>query len=320
MPIKSMKPNHAIEHVSAGTLKQLIRKERDMRIYQRLLFIRYIYGGRGVEEACEDMCISKQTGYNWLNQWNEQGYEGLKRSFSGGRPPKLGREQKNSLKEKLKSNGVWLTQEVRALIRQDFSTDYSNRQVSRILRGFGMHYAKPYPHDYRRPGNARELLAESLREALDGIGDRYILGFLDQSSPQTTDNRQRFWSFGKPVLVKNTTKYRANTFGFYPINGKEVVDFREHSRKEDVCEFLRLIRDKNPVKPIIVILDRFSSHIAKATRRFAESLGIHLVFLAPLLPRLKPDRRDMEEHKAGCIAAVPHVGMVIPGGHTNHIP
>ncbi len=44
-----------------------------------------------------------------------------------------------------------------------------------------------------------------------------------------TDNKQRFWSFDKPKITKNTTKYRANTFGFYPINGKEVVEFMARS-------------------------------------------------------------------------------------------
>jgi len=80
------------------------------------------------------MCISKQTGYNWLNQWNEQGYEGINPNFGGGRPPKLTKKQKEQLKEKFKSKGAWLTPEVRALIRNDFNVVYSNRQVSRILR------------------------------------------------------------------------------------------------------------------------------------------------------------------------------------------
>jgi hypothetical protein len=29
---------------------------------------------------------------------------------------------------------------------------------------------------------------------------------MDESSPQTTANTQRLWSFGKPVIYKNTSK------------------------------------------------------------------------------------------------------------------
>ena len=63
-----------------------------------------------------------------------------------------------------------------------------------------------------------------------------IIGFLDETSPQTIANTQRFWSFGHPTLIKNTTKFRANTFGFYPLNGCPVLEFHEHSKQEDVCD------------------------------------------------------------------------------------
>lgn len=280
--------NPLIRHISLEKLKCLIREEKNKHVFQRLLFIHQLYLEDGVEKACKRMCISKQTGYNWLNQWNEQGYEGINPNFGGGRPPKLTRKQKEQLKEKLKSKGAWLTPEVRALIRKEFDVVYSNRQVSRILREFKMHYAKPYAHDYRRPENAEELFTESLDVAVGKVQGECIIGFLDQAAPQTRDNKQRFWSFGKPQIVKNTSRYRANTFGFYPINGKEVVEFMEHSTAEYVCAFLRLIRDKNPKKHIILILDNARAHIAQKTRAFAESLRISLVFLPPYSPDLNP--------------------------------
>jgi len=96
------------------------------------------------------------------------------------------------------------------------------------------------------------------------------------------------WSFSKPVVKKNTTKLKANTFGFYAINGNSVIDFKENSKKEAVCEFLEEIREANPDKPIIIILDNFRSHWANKTRETAEKLGIILVFLPPYSPDLNP--------------------------------
>ncbi|MEM0195718.1 MAG: hypothetical protein QXP36_13475 [Conexivisphaerales archaeon] len=61
-----------------------------------------------------------------------------------------------------------------------------------------------------------------------------IIGFLGESSPQTTSNTVRMWSFRKPEKIKNTEKYRAKTFCFYTINGNSVIRFYENSRKEDV--------------------------------------------------------------------------------------
>jgi transposase len=275
-----------VKHVPQEQLRLMVRKEKDIHIRERLLFINHIYLGDSVQDACMRMCISEQTGYNWLKQWNEKGYEGLIPDFGGGRQPKLTDEQKEQLKEKLKSQDNWLTSQAMATIREVFGVTYSIGHVARLLRGFGMHYAKPYPHDYRQPENAKELLMQSIEKA--DINQDCIVGFLDEARPQTTDNRQRFWSFGKPRMPRNTTKYRANTFGFYPVNGKEVVEFMQRSTVPYVCEFLRMVRDRNPGRRIVMFLDNFMSHKANATRRFAEMLDIELVFIPVYSPQLNP--------------------------------
>ena len=81
---------------------------------------------------------------------------------------------------------------------------------------------------------------------------------------------------------------RANTFGFYAINGESVVDFKENSKKESVCDFLEKIREKNPNKTIVIILDNFKSHWARKTRRRAGKLNMILLFLPPYSPDLNP--------------------------------
>ncbi len=102
------------------------------------------------------------------------------------------------------------------------------------------------------------------------IDDNTIVGFFDESSPQTTANTQRLLSFEKPVIYKNTTKYKASAFGFYALNGTSVIDFKDHSKKEDVCDFFREIRLCNPEKQIVLILDNFRSHRAKDSVKCAE--------------------------------------------------
>ncbi len=115
-----------------------------------------------------------------------------------------------------------------------------------------------------------------------------MIGFFDETSPQTTSNTQRLWSFTKPIICKNTTKLRANTFGFYALNGNSVIDFKENSKKESICEFFGEIMSRNPGKTIVIILDNFSSHKAKDTAKFTEENGIILVFLPPYSPDLNP--------------------------------
>jgi transposase len=115
-----------------------------------------------------------------------------------------------------------------------------------------------------------------------------IIGFFDESAPQTTANTVMLWSFRKPEIVKDTSKYRANTFGFYSLNGNSVISFQDHSRKENVVAFINEIRDHNPEKTIQIVLDNFRSHHSKLVAKTAELLNIQLIFLPPYSPDLNP--------------------------------
>jgi len=77
----------------------------------------------------------------------------------------------------------------------------------------------------------------SLKKLDETIEGEDIIGFLDESSPQTTANTQKMLSFNKPEIYKNTSKLKANTFGFYALNGASVVDFMENSKKRGYVNF-----------------------------------------------------------------------------------
>ena len=101
------------------------------------------------------------VGYYWQERWNESSYEGLIPRFAGGRPSKLTPEQKDRLFELLQEREHWITEEVRNLIQKEFGIVYTLKQVRIILKKFGMPYAKPFPHDHRRPPNAEEILKKT---------------------------------------------------------------------------------------------------------------------------------------------------------------
>ncbi|MCL6002412.1 MAG: transposase [Thermoplasmatales archaeon] len=113
-----------------------------------------------------------------------------------------------------------------------------------------------------------------------------VMGFMDQSSPQTTANAVRMWSFSKPTITKDTKKYKSNTFGFYAVKGNSVIDFPEHSRNDITSSFLERIRFYNPVGRIMIVLDNFKSHHALKVAQKAIELGIDLIFLPPYSPDL----------------------------------
>ncbi len=151
-----------VRWISPEELEKKIRDRKiESAILRKLLFIKYLYEGKNVPQAAKDVGVSSVAGYTWLDRWNENGLEGLKPNYGGGRPPKLSEEQKEKLKTILKERDDWTTKEVRELIKEVFGVEYSLRHVSRLLRAFGMKYAKPYPQDYRKPKNAEEELKKT---------------------------------------------------------------------------------------------------------------------------------------------------------------
>ncbi len=99
--------------------------------------------------------------------------------------------------------------------------------------------------------------------------------------------QKKLWSTTKPIVTKNTTRLRANTFSFYAIKGQNTIDFKENSKK-DITEFIKQIRTTNHYGRILIILDNFRSHHAKLTTATAKKLNIDLIFIPPYSPHLNP--------------------------------
>ncbi len=153
-----------VRHITAEELNKRIKSlEKDVTVLQRLYFIKYRYEEVNVEEAAKRVEISKPVAYIWQDRWNKEGYNGLKPKFAGGKPPKLSGSQKEQLKARLNKRTDWTTEDVRRLIIKEFGVEYTLKQIRVILKGFGMKLAKPFPHDYRRPDDAEDVLKKPSR-------------------------------------------------------------------------------------------------------------------------------------------------------------
>ena len=190
--------------ITYDDLNRLIRTlERSTRFLKKLLFIRYRYDGDSVETAAGRIGITKMMGYLWQKKWNVEGYKGLIPRYARKGPSKMSPDQKAALKEEL-MHDQYTTAQVRDIIRKEYGIEYTMKQAWVILKKMGMRHARPYPHDKTRPRNAGNI-KKKLRQ---GIMHESIIGFLDESAPQTTANTVMLWSFSKPELIKDTSKMR----------------------------------------------------------------------------------------------------------------
>jgi putative transposase len=148
-----------VRHVTLDDLnKKIKREEKSVRVLERLYFIRFLYKGDKIKDACEKVNVSEPTGYSWLASWNNKGYSGLVPNFSGGPKPKLGDTEREELKRMLSTRDAWTLREVKMLIKDKLNVEYSEMQVWRMLTSWNMHHAKPYVLDKRRPDDAETIL------------------------------------------------------------------------------------------------------------------------------------------------------------------
>jgi putative transposase len=141
--------------------KRIKSLELDVKVLNRLHFIRNRYLGDSVELAASKSGVTKRVGYIWQDRWNEEGYEGLIPKYGGGRPAQISDEEKIELKEILAKRDDWTTKEIKQLIKDEFAIEFSEKHVRTILRSIGLKFARPYPKDYRRPLDAEEQLKKT---------------------------------------------------------------------------------------------------------------------------------------------------------------
>jgi transposase len=287
-----------IEIAKRKEIRARLRHEKDDRARMKLVFLNAIANfSMDLETACSICGIATSTGYLWIRNWNEEGYEGIRiKPNPGGRPPKLNEEDLGKLKEELKKKDYWTTQEVKVQLLEKFGVDLSEDQVRRILRSkMNMHFSKPYPIDYRRPIDAELILDNQLELTFSLLREKGIekeeiaIGFLDETRPQNTANTVRVWSFEKVRAIKNSTKFDANTIGFYAIIGNSTKDFIQDSKATSIAHFLENIKsDNSDFKATVIVIDNFASHRSRLVREKAKELELYLVFLPPYSPDLNP--------------------------------
>jgi Transposase and inactivated derivatives len=303
-----------IRHLSVEDLDRLLNETDSEKVSKRLTFVKRLYKGATVADAADDVGKSNGTGSNWACRWNEGGLGKLTPNFGGGQPPKLDQAEQDELIEPLREDQPWKKQEIQQLLNDEFNVEYHPNYLPTFLDELGLHYAIPRTKRPDRPENAEEILDERVEYAFDEDahddshnkreGDEEdedwetdddictdggtVVGFFDISHPQPWDNSQRVYSVDKPHIERPLVKVDTPAAGFYALNGTSVLSFPPDQTKEEICACFETIREQNPRKRILLVLDNFSSHVCKYTRKRAHELGIDLVFLPVGSPHLNP--------------------------------
>lgn len=298
-------------HLTEDEIDELLKDAEDTQHLRRIGFVKNLYKGDTIPEAADREGRSASTGDRWAKAWNEGGIEELMPSFGGGRPPKLDDEEQQELLELLREGQPWKSQEIQQLIKDEFDVEYHPVYLGEFLRNLGLSYAKPRPKRPKRPDNAEEILEDRVEDALDEKEEPHnkrdsddeegwtldenirtdggtVVGFFDASHPQPYDNSHHVWYVDNPHIERPLFEVDTDAVGFYALNGESILHFHPNQTKEKICATFERVRQQNPGKRILLVLDNFSSHVCEFTRKRAHQLGIDLVFLPVGSPDLNP--------------------------------
>ncbi len=134
-----------VRQISRGALERAYSEEKDADASRRMLLVLKVRcDGMKQSRAAEELRRDKSWATIWLGRFDEEGLDGLKTRPRSGRPPKVARETLARVRRRVSRwKGGCRVEEVRDMIRRESKTAYSERQVYRIVHGWGFRSVVP---------------------------------------------------------------------------------------------------------------------------------------------------------------------------------
>jgi transposase len=149
---------------SANELRRLAAMTKNANQSRRLLSLAAILDGMSRTDAARIGGMDRQTLRDWVHRFNEHGTEGLRDTWSKGRPPRLNAEQQAELSQLVETgpdravHGVvrWRRIDLKHLIAERFGVAYHERTIGKILHQLGFSRISARP---RHPAQDGETVA-----------------------------------------------------------------------------------------------------------------------------------------------------------------
>ena len=109
------------------------QRNGEARLVRRLCLVKNCYAGDTLTEAASRVGVSQPTASRWVDAWNDDGVDGLRPDFGGGRPPRLTDDERDRLAAVLERHPSLTVGQVGTLIEEAFGVTYSRRHVARLV-------------------------------------------------------------------------------------------------------------------------------------------------------------------------------------------
>ena len=243
-------------------LKRIYKQSRHHQVRQRAHCILLSYEGKSIAELMEIFQVSRNTIYNWMNDWEEYRLVGLYNRPGRGRKPTFTQAQKQQIKAWVKQSPKDLRKVV-LRIRDEWKITVSKDTVKRVLKSLIMLWKRfkrglagqPDPLEYEE--KKRELALLKQQEEAGKIELRY----LDETGFCLTPYVPYGWQEkGEINPLKSSRSRRLNVLGIM-------------SRAQELSAYVFEGRITSEV--VISCLDKFSETLTKKTFVVLDKASFH---------------------------------------------
>ena len=143
------KLNKEIIKESVEELEELLRKEKDARVYRRIRVIYLIktIENPKLEEIAEKVGIVKKTAFEYWDWYKKGGVENLKLKYKG-RKARLNKEEFERFKERAKE-GFDSLKTMQEWIKKDFNKELSIKTISYWCKKLGIKKEQTFKYQER---------------------------------------------------------------------------------------------------------------------------------------------------------------------------
>ena len=111
-----------------------IKKEKEVFVYRKLLFLLFCKLNFPWEVISVIIGVKESTLIRWLQQWNENGYDSLKKKPGQGRKSKLSDENWEEFRKIMSKRNDWTLPELSYIIKKEYGVTYSLAHLAILLR------------------------------------------------------------------------------------------------------------------------------------------------------------------------------------------
>ncbi len=119
-----MRPLKTTYQITTKQISNIVRKEKDGRVRQRLRAMKFISQGQTIPQVARRMDISERPLRKWLHRFNKEGPNGLYDAPRSGQPSKLNTKRIEKLKQRIR----------KGVTEQDNVCSLRGRDLQRILQ------------------------------------------------------------------------------------------------------------------------------------------------------------------------------------------